>query len=113
MTRAVFDCMVFLQAAVRSTGPAGTCLRAARDGRLKLVISPEIIVEVRDVLTRPKTLKKFPALTVEAVEVFVRDVESQAVTLADVPYVSPSENPDTHKLRYSLIEPGASTTSGM
>ena len=70
MTRAVFDCMVYLQAAARSTGPAGTCLQTVRDGRLELVISPEIIAEVRDVLTRPKMLKKFPTLTVEAVEVF-------------------------------------------
>ncbi len=86
MTRAVFDCMVFLQAAARSTGPAAACLQAVRDGRLELVISPEIVAEVRDVLARPRTLRKFPTLTAEAVDVFVRDIEARAVALSDVPH---------------------------
>ena len=38
MTRVVSDCMVYLQAAARLTGPAGACLQAVRDGRLELVI---------------------------------------------------------------------------
>jgi putative PIN family toxin of toxin-antitoxin system len=80
----VFDCMVYLQAAARSTGLSAACLQAVREGRLELVISPETVAEVRDVLTRPRTLRKFPALTVEAVEMFVQDVESRAVTLAEV-----------------------------
>jgi putative PIN family toxin of toxin-antitoxin system len=79
--------MDFSQAAARSTGPAAACLEALRDGRLELVISPEIVAEVRDVLTRPKTVRKFPALTPEAVEVFVRDVEARAVALTEVPRV--------------------------
>jgi putative PIN family toxin of toxin-antitoxin system len=79
--------MVFLQAAARSTGSAAACLQAVRDGRLELVISPEIVAEVRDVPTRPKTLRKFPTLTVEAVDVFVRDIEALAVTVSDVPSV--------------------------
>ncbi|MBV8610380.1 MAG: PIN domain-containing protein, partial [Singulisphaera sp.] len=54
--RVVFDCMVLLQAAARVTGPAAACLRAVREGRLELFLSPEILSEVRDVLTRPKTL---------------------------------------------------------
>lgn len=87
MSRAVFDCMVFLQAAASSTGPAAACLQAVREGRLELVICRQIIVEVRDVLTRPKTLRKFPALTVEAVETFVRDIEALAVSLSDAPRV--------------------------
>ena len=87
MTGVVFDCMVFLQAAARATGPSGACLQAVRAQRLELVISPEIIAEVRDVLTRPKTLRKFPTLTAEAVEVFVRDVEGRSIILSDVPRV--------------------------
>jgi putative PIN family toxin of toxin-antitoxin system len=79
--------MIFLQAAARPAGPAAACLQAARDGRLELVISPEIVAEVRDVLTRPKTLRKFQALTVEAVDVFVRGIVSFAVTVSDVPSV--------------------------
>jgi putative PIN family toxin of toxin-antitoxin system len=85
VTRAVFDCMVYLQAAARSTGPAAACLQAAHEDRLDLVISPEVIAEIRDVLTRPKTLKKFPALTADAVEVFVQNVCGKAVMFPTVP----------------------------
>jgi putative PIN family toxin of toxin-antitoxin system len=87
MTRAVFDCVILLQAAARATGPAGACLQAVRDGRLELVVSPAILDEVRDVLTRPKTLRKFPTLTLEAVAAFLEDVAALAVELPDVPRV--------------------------
>jgi putative PIN family toxin of toxin-antitoxin system len=87
VTRAVFDCVILLQAAGRATGPAGACLQAVRDGRLELVVSPEVLAEVRDVLTRPKTLRKFPALTLDVVNAFLEDVAALAVTLSDVPKV--------------------------
>ena len=68
------------------------------DGRLELFISPDVLAEVRDVLTRPKTLRKFPALTPEAVDVFLLDVASHATTLPAVPNVfslprDPKEEP--------------------
>ncbi|MFO0952190.1 MAG: putative toxin-antitoxin system toxin component, PIN family [Isosphaeraceae bacterium] len=85
MTRVVLDCMVFLQAAARSTGPAAACLQAARDGRVELWISPDVIAEVRDVLTRPRVLKKFPALSVEAVDLFLNDLRTFARLRSDVP----------------------------
>ncbi len=85
MTRVVFDCMVFLQAAARSSGPAAACLQAVREGKVELIISSEIIAEIRDVLTRPRTARKFPTLTVEAVDLFVKDVESLAVSFSEIP----------------------------
>jgi putative PIN family toxin of toxin-antitoxin system len=56
-----------------------------RDGRLELFVSPDILAEVRDVLTRPKTLRRFPALTPEAVDVFLLDLAGHATTLPAVP----------------------------
>jgi putative PIN family toxin of toxin-antitoxin system len=85
--RAVFDCMVFLQGAARPNGPARACFRLIDEGKGILCISNEILVEVRDVLTRPKAQKKFPLLTPEWVEDFVSDVERKAITFADVPKV--------------------------
>ncbi|HEY2158135.1 MAG TPA: PIN domain-containing protein, partial [Isosphaeraceae bacterium] len=82
---AVFDCMIFLQAAARPGGPAGACLQAVRDGHLQLFVSPEILAEVCDVLARPRTLRKFPALAVEAVDLFVLDIEGLSVSIPDVP----------------------------
>lgn len=89
MTRAVFDCVILVQAAGRPTGPAGACLQAVRDGRLELVVSPDILAEIRDVLTRPKVLRKFPALTPEAVEVFLAYLVGHATMLAATPKVFP------------------------
>jgi putative PIN family toxin of toxin-antitoxin system len=83
--RAVFDCMVFLQGAGRPAGPARACFHLVEEGRVTLLVSPEILAEIRDVLTRPKILRKFPLLWAEWVEAFVRNVESKAVLLAEVP----------------------------
>jgi putative PIN family toxin of toxin-antitoxin system len=87
VTRAVFDCVILLQAAGRLAGPAAACLQAVRNGRLELFLSPDILAEVRDVLTRPKTLRKFPALTPKAVDVFLTDIATHATMLPTVPKV--------------------------
>ena len=114
MTRAVFDCMVFLQAAARSSGPAAACLQAGREGKIELVISSEIIAEIRDVLTRPRTIRKFPSLTVEAVDLFVQDIESLAVSVSDVPLAmvlehDPKDEPyREHSKRIGSLEWGFS-----
>jgi putative PIN family toxin of toxin-antitoxin system len=84
VTRAVFDCVILLQAAGRPFGPSAACLQAVRDGRLKLFVSDDILAELRDVLTRPKTLRKFPALTLEAVDVFLLDLANRATTFGEV-----------------------------
>jgi uncharacterized protein len=82
---AVFDCMVFVQALASTKGPACACYELVRGGKLTLFVSPEVIAEARDVLGRSKLRRKLPALTSEAVEEFLRDVESRSVMVADVP----------------------------
>jgi putative PIN family toxin of toxin-antitoxin system len=77
--------MVFLQGAARETGPSAACLQEVREGHLELVLSPEVLAEVRDVLTRPKVQQKFSALTPANVEVFLRDLEKRALKWAEVP----------------------------
>ncbi len=84
--RAVFDCMVLLQGAGRPTGPAAACLRLVDEGQVALCISAEILAEVRDVLTRPRTLRKFPGLSPAWVESFVRHLEAKGILLANVPH---------------------------
>jgi putative PIN family toxin of toxin-antitoxin system len=81
----VFDCMVFLQGAGRPASPARACFRLVDEDRVTLCLSAEILAEVRDVLTRPKTLRKFPLLSPEWVETFLQNAESKAVVCADVP----------------------------
>ena len=81
---AVFDCMVFVQALANARGPACACYELVRGGGLLLYLSPDVIVEVGDVLSRPKVRRKLPTLTDEVVEAFLRDVLVRAVMLSDV-----------------------------
>ncbi len=52
--RAVFDCMVFVQALASDRGPARACFELVRDGCITLVVGAEIRSEVRQVLGRPQ-----------------------------------------------------------
>jgi len=87
MNRVVFDCMIYLQAAANATGSAGKCVDLAEDGKLDLYLSIAITAEVRDVLTQPKTRKKFSALTPEVVNRFLRRVSRFAHLVTTVPSV--------------------------
>jgi putative PIN family toxin of toxin-antitoxin system len=82
---AVFDCMVFLQGAGRPASPARACLDLVDEGRVTLFLSADILAELRDVLTRPKTLRRFPRLTSEYVSTFLQNAESKSIALASVP----------------------------
>jgi putative PIN family toxin of toxin-antitoxin system len=84
---AVFDGMVFVQALAHAKGPACACYELVRSGRLILSVSPEVMTEAGDVLSRPKIRRKLPALTDEAVEAFLRDVLGRAVMRSEVPEV--------------------------
>jgi putative PIN family toxin of toxin-antitoxin system len=81
---AVFDCVVFVQALASAKGPAAACYELVRRGKLTLLVSSDVTAEARDVLSRPKLRRKLSALTPEAVELFLRDIESRAVMFSDV-----------------------------
>ncbi len=85
--RVVFDCMVYLQGAGRPLGPARACFRLVDDGKVMLCISSDILTEVRDVLSRPKSREKFPLLTTEWVGTFVENAERKAIVLGEVPRI--------------------------
>src|SRR5437870_9098449 len=87
MSIAVFDCVVYLQAAINDQGPAAACLTLAESGRVTLFASPAILAEVRDVLSRDKLRKKFPHLTDTRVEQFLQHIGHIAQLLSDVPSV--------------------------
>ncbi|MBI3822723.1 MAG: putative toxin-antitoxin system toxin component, PIN family [Planctomycetes bacterium] len=85
--RAVFDCMVYLQAVGRMGGPARACFRLVDEGKTTLFVSSRIMAEVRDVLARPKIRKRFPLLTSESVDEFLVNVEKKAIVVDDAPCV--------------------------
>jgi putative PIN family toxin of toxin-antitoxin system len=85
MTAAVFDCMVFLQAATNDRGPAFACLALAEANEIRLYVTAEILAEVREVLAREKIQAKFPHLTPDRVDIFLQKIATFAVLVNDVP----------------------------
>ena len=106
--RAVFDCMVYLQAAANPSGPAFACFALVDAGKVTLCTSAPIFAEVRDVLNRPALRTKFPRLTAERVEAFLCNVEAKAVVLAEVPHVfSYPRDPDDEPYLNIAVAAGA------
>ena len=82
MMRVVADANVFVWAALgRSPGsPSVRIVNAVLDGRIELVMSPSLLAEVADVLSRPRIRKR---LSAEDAQLFLADVAAQVVMLAD------------------------------
>lgn len=87
MIAAVFDCMVFLQAATSDQGPAFACLALVEAGDVSLSVSGPILAEVKDVLMRPQIQAKFSTLTPERVDLFLQKIVMLAAVVAEVPDV--------------------------
>lgn len=82
--------MVFLQAATgASTGPAASCLRLAEQGKVKLLLSPLVLSEIRDVFSRPALRKKFKKLTDETAANILAQAVSCSETLPEPPKAFP------------------------
>ena len=79
--------MIFLQGAARPNGPAAACLELAQQERVTLHLSPRLLTEIRDVLTRPKIQRKYPVLTLDYVDRFLVKVLSKAIVMEEVPRV--------------------------
>lgn len=85
MIAAVFDCMVFLQAATSDQGPAFACLEFVESNEVTLYLSPEILEETRRILNRADVRKKFPHLTQERADLFIQKLATLAVLVSGVP----------------------------
>jgi predicted nucleic acid-binding protein len=83
--RAVFDCVIYLQAAVRATGPAAACLRLVEHEVVDLYASDDGLGELAAVLARPSIRAKFSAVTDELADLFLARLRRAAHVLAEVP----------------------------
>jgi putative PIN family toxin of toxin-antitoxin system len=83
--RAVFDCMVFLQGAMRTAGPAAACFRLVDGGVVELCVSAELLAEVKDVLARPSLQRQYKTLAPANVAKFMAEVEGKAILIPNVP----------------------------
>jgi putative PIN family toxin of toxin-antitoxin system len=71
-TLAVYDCMLFFSAAARPSR-IQMLFELVKSRTVSLCLSPDVLAEIRDVLTRPKLMRKYPALTKDAVDAFLSD----------------------------------------
>ena len=71
--------MIFLQAAARPIGPAAALLELVEVGALELLVSDACIEELREVLTRPSLQRKFPSLSISAVQDFLDRIQACSV----------------------------------
>jgi len=83
----VFDYMTFLQATTSVTGPSAACLMLVEAGQLRLALSPAIMAEVRDALSRPQIRRRNPDLDDAAVEAYLARLAELSPPVADVPRV--------------------------
>lgn len=99
----VYDTMLFFQAASRPDRVHAS-FQAIRDQRVTLCMSPELLAEVHDVLTRPEYQSRFPALTAEGVAAFLADVTSRATLFESVraAFSWPSHPDDDHVFNLAI-----------
>jgi putative PIN family toxin of toxin-antitoxin system len=81
----VFDCVVFLQGLIKDSGPASTCLERFDQGRFLLAFSPEIVAELRDVLSRSNLRQSFPLLTTDKADWLIEALLLRGKLFRNVP----------------------------
>lgn len=84
--RAVFDCVIFLSS-LSFQPRAMAALAAVESGHIELLISGVILLEIKDVLSRPKIRNRFPHLPDERITAFLARISNLAITVEDVPSV--------------------------
>ncbi|HLA94461.1 MAG TPA: putative toxin-antitoxin system toxin component, PIN family [Pyrinomonadaceae bacterium] len=83
--RVILDCSVFWRAFFSPLGTSRACTNLILEGVVAHFISTEILVEVRDVLTRPETLRMFPSVTTDDAESFISHIVDQTTFVGRVP----------------------------
>jgi len=81
----VFDCGVFLQGLISKAGPAVACLELVEQDHIRLMMSEEILAEIKDVLSRPHLRRRNPDLTDEKVERLIEMILEKAEFVENVP----------------------------
>ena len=87
IVKAVFDCNVFWQIFFSETGIGSKCWKLVTDGNVELFVSNEILEELKDVLTRPETQRRFSQATDEKVSTFIDEIVDNATFISSVKLV--------------------------
>jgi putative PIN family toxin of toxin-antitoxin system len=87
MITAVFDCVIYVQAALSRKGPAFACLQLAEEEHVTLDLSPDILDEVNRSLGQPTLRRKYMQLTDERVTEFLSLLEAISIIRQNPPAV--------------------------
>ncbi len=79
--------MIYLQGVARAKSPANACFALVKENIVELYLSLETLAEIEDVFTRPKFRNRFPSLTDEMIQAFLKDIKDKAVILKNAPSV--------------------------
>ncbi len=83
--RAVLDTVVFIQALISGRGPSAACFERLRSGEFILFMSDVLRAEIRGVALRAELVRKYPLLTDEKVDAFMREVEALSANIPSPP----------------------------
>lgn len=111
--RAVADANVFVSSALGRSpqAPSVLVIKAALDGRIELVMSPALLAEVGDVLSRPRIRKR---LSADDADLFLADVAAHVVMVADPIDPAPvcRDPDDDYLIALAAVSGAASLISG-
>jgi putative PIN family toxin of toxin-antitoxin system len=83
---AVFDCMLFVQAAANPNGAAMACFDRLTQSGGRLCLSDDVLLEIGEVLSRPELRRRLPSLTPARVGRFLDDIRAAATMIDVVPH---------------------------
>src|SRR3954469_9927433 len=82
--RAVFDCVVFAQALISTSGPAAECIQQVWQNRVQLFASSAILQEIREL---PLKIPARHGVTIKLAERLADKVRAHAIIVDDAPRV--------------------------
>ncbi len=105
MRRAVLDTDVIVSGTLVPEGHPGQILQAWRDGRFLLILSEEIIEEVKDVLNRPRIRDKYQHLTQATIGRLINLLQHHSILVpGELDLAVVQRDPDDDKVIIAAVE---------
>ena len=106
LVRIVIDTNIWVSALISPRGEPARLMRAVRDRRIQLVMSPPLLAEVRAVLRRPRIRRRID-LDDGDIDVFIREAIDQALHVTTRGDFRLSRDPKDDMVVETAIEGGA------
>ncbi len=110
MIRAVFDTNVFISALFNPKRPPAQLLELALQGKIRLIVSPQLIEEIERVLTYPKIkklLKKRKAASEEVIEGLSKTLQVALLTPGELSVAAIYDDPADDMVLACAVEGNA------